>query len=198
VTRRRKVPDACELIRFIAEHESLHITCDEFPYLSEDHIRSSLRAVADEVRSPKHAEAIAAGARDDALRVEVYVVGASRGNPGPAGAGWVIHGPQDILQEGNAFLGDRTDNEAEYEAVVRSLQAAHALGAIDVALRSDSDLLVRQINGKCRVSNDRLARMHSTARDLMQLFRRFEVRQVPHGQNAVADTQANLAIDLAK
>jgi ribonuclease HI len=102
-----------------------------------------------------------------------------------------------VLQEGNLFLGRRTNNEAEYEAVIRSLRAASKLGAVDVALRSDSELLVRQINGQYRVRDERLALLHRTARDLIRTFRRFEARHVPREANSAADAQANLAIDQA-
>ena len=80
--------------------------------------------------------------------------------------------------------------QAEYEAVIHSLRAARALGAVDVALRSDSELLVRQINGQYRVRNERLIRLHRAARELIQVFRRFEARHVGRDENTAADAQA--------
>jgi ribonuclease HI len=201
VTRRRKEPDPLELIRFIADHESLQLTCGEFTGLSEERIRGILRALADEPASnkPKRGgKQPATPVEGNALQVEVYSDGAARGNPGPAGAGWVIRSANETVQEGNAFLGKKTNNEAEYEAVIHSLRAARALGAVDVALRSDSELLVRQINGQYRVRNERLVRLHRAARELIQVFRRFEVRHVARDENSAADAQANLAIDQAQ
>ena len=202
MTRRRKEPDPLELIRFIADHESLQLTCDEYSGLSEERLRAILRELVDEPANnkPKRGgKRPATAVEGDALQVEVYTDGAARGNPGPAGAGWVIRGTNHgVLQEGNAFLGRKTNNEAEYEAVIHSLRAARALGAVDVALRSDSELLVRQINGQYRVRNDRLFRLHGAARELIQVFRRFEVRHVGRDENAAADAQANRAIDDAQ
>jgi ribonuclease HI len=204
VTRRRREPDVAELIRFIADHESLQLTCDEYPRLSEERIRALLRKLVDEL-APQSAtrsdqgDAVASTGHESARRVVVFSDGAARGNPGPAGAGWVIRDlDRGLIEEGNAFLGRKTNNEAEYEAVIHSLQAARALGAVDVALRSDSELLVRQINGQYRVRNERLTRLHRAAREVIQAFRRFEVRHVPREENVDADAQANRAIDEAK
>ena len=195
-------PDARELVRFIAEHESLQITCDEYSGLTEERLRTLLIELADEVaasKSKRGGKGPATPVDGKALRVEVFTDGAARGNPGPAGAGWVIRGTnEDVLQEGNAFLGRKTNNEAEYEAVIHSLRAARALGAVDVALRSDSELLVRQINGQYRVRNERLIRLHRATRELIQVFRRFEVRHVAREENTAADAQANRAIDEAQ
>ena len=203
MTRRRREPDVRDLIRFIADSESLVITCDEFPELSEERIRGMLREAAAAHDSSAAAEGRRGqsenGVRESQLRLEIFTDGASRGNPGPAGAGWVIKSPPraEILQAGNVFLGRRTNNEAEYEAVIHSLNAARALGATDVALRSDSELLVRQINGRYRVKDTKIARLHQAARDIIQHFRKFDVRHIPREQNAAADAQANLAIDEA-
>lgn len=200
MTRRRREPDVRELIRFIADNESLAVTSDEFPELAEERIRAMLRELAAGQNGQHPAEsrrvAIEDPGRDAQLKLEIFTDGASRGNPGPAGAGWVIRGADaDVLQQGNVFLGKRTNNEAEYEAVIHSLNAARALGATDVALRSDSELLVRQINGRYRVKDAKIARLHQSARDIIQHFRRFDVRHIPREQNAEADAQANRAID---
>ncbi len=202
MTRRRKEPGALELIRFIADNESLHLTCDEYPELGEERLRQLLREHADALGAPPRERAPMAEAepaRGKQLQVEVFTDGAARGNPGPAGAGWVIRGlnGSTLAQAGKLFLGRRTNNEAEYEAVIHSLKAAHALGAVDVALRSDSELLVRQLNGQYRVMEERLGRLHAAARALIQQFRRVDVRHVPRARNSEADEQANLAIDEA-
>ncbi len=130
--------------------------------------------------------------------VVVYTDGASRGNPGPAGAGWVIEEPGGrLLGSGYAFLGRRTNNEAEYEAVVRALSAVQDLGVRDVQLRSDSELLVRQLNGQYQVRAPKLIPLHIRVREIARAFARFEARHVPREDNTRADAQANLAIDEA-
>lgn len=201
-SRRRKEPDVLALIRFIADHESLSVTADEFSEMSEERIRAVLRHHVDAATPqppPKKRELAAARAaeRMTALhKVLVYTDGAARGNPGPAGAGWVICTEEgELIARGNAFLGRRTNNEAEYDAVIRGLAAAGDLGAKEVGLRSDSELLVRQINGTYRVKEPRLQDLHRAAREVLQRFRRFEIKHVPREENGQADEQANLAID---
>jgi ribonuclease HI len=199
VTRRRREPDARQLIRFIADQESLSLTRDEFPGTAEERIRQILREflveTANEGRG-RRVEPVGPVDSGAAARVEVFTDGASRGNPGPAGAGWVIKSPAGpILKAGHAFLGRRTNNEAEYEAVIRALKDVVDLGAKDVALRSDSELLVRQINGQHRIREPRLEELHRAARQAIQGFRRFDIRHVARELNSDADAQANLAID---
>lgn len=128
----------------------------------------------------------------------VFTDGASRGNPGRAGAGWVLVPPkpkQPIC--GHAFLGHKTNNEAEYTAVILALTQAHDLGAKRVALCSDSELLVRQLLGEYQVKNQRLRPLYQHALTLIQSFLHFSVQHIPRDQNKIADRQANLAIDEA-
>lgn len=206
-SRRRKEPDPLTLLRFIAEHESLAITADEFPEVSEERIREILRAYAAAAAAPPKRQAAPAKSEEPtsvaaprtgkaAGRVVVFTDGASRGNPGPAGAGWAIYAEGgELVARGGAFLGRRTNNEAEYEAVIRALVAASELGATEISLRADSELMVKQMNGSYRVKEERLQALHSAAREVLQRFRRFDIKHVRREQNAVADAEANAAID---
>jgi ribonuclease HI len=200
---RRSQPKISELLNFIAENEGLDLTLEQFPSMREDELRTMLKEAAESLgpRRParKVATARAEVAEDtEGLRVVVNTDGASRGNPGPAGAGWVIRDAAgQVLQASGLFLGKRTNNEAEYEAVINALRAAQELGARDVVLQTDSELLVRQINGIYRVKNERLAQLHEQARSIMQGFRRLDVRHVRREFNADADAEANRAIDRA-
>lgn len=214
MTRRRREPDPVELLRFIAEHESLSITIDEFPELGEERIRAALLSLADApparpgastrpalapaAEPAPPAPAKRAAGKSARTRVVLNTDGASRGNPGLAGAGWVISSPEgDVLTQGGAFLGRRTNNEAEYEAVIRGLERALELGAEEVALRSDSELLIKQINGEYQVRNDRIATLHSRVREMMRRLKRVDARHVRREQNSTADAMANEAIDRA-
>ncbi len=203
-------PEAWELLHFVAEHESLALTVDEFPALGEERIRELLLSLAQppaevvRVPEPPRISTRDAAGRKVArlLRRTVRVVlntdGASRGNPGPSGAGWVITGPEgELVREGCAFLGKRTNNEAEYEAVIRGIDEALALGVDELLLRSDSELLVKQLNGEYRVRNDRIAMLHARVREQMRQLRRVDVKYVPREQNFAADAMANEAIDKA-
>lgn len=131
--------------------------------------------------------------------VFVYADGASRGNPGPAGAGWVLcRAEGEPFAEGCLYLGRHTNNEAEYAAATLGLQAALELGCGDVVLRADSELMVRQLTGVYRVRNARLLPLYETLAALSRKFPRFGAEHVRRERNALADAQANLAIDEAR
>ncbi|HET6345423.1 MAG TPA: ribonuclease HI family protein [Myxococcota bacterium] len=131
--------------------------------------------------------------------VVVYSDGASRGNPGPAGAGWVICEPDGrVLAKGGIFLGKRTNNEAEYVAAAMGLKAAQQFGATAVVLRADSELMVRQLEGRYKVKHPRIIPLYEQVRALTKQYRSFRAEHVPRAQNAAADEQANIAIDEAR
>jgi ribonuclease HI len=133
-------------------------------------------------------------AGSDGLQAVISVDGASRGNPGPAGAGVVIRAPQgDVLQELSVPLESTTNNVAEYTALLEGLRAAQALGLHRVELRTDSELLFRQLKGIYRVKNARLRVLHQRALGLIRLFEQFRLRQVPREQNGDADRLADAA-----
>ena len=94
------------------------------------------------------------------------------------------------------FLGHRTNNEAEYLAAAMGLQAAYDLGAREIVLRADSELMVRQLQGRYQVRNAKLLPLFGSNQAAMRGgFRSFYAEHVPRAQNAAADAQANLAID---
>lgn len=121
--------------------------------------------------------------------------GGSRGNPGPAGAGFVIEHDGEILCRAGRFLGTCTNNVAEYEALIWGLENVSALGFTGVTVYADSELLVRQINGQYRVKNEGLRPLFRRATGLLSGFRVHRVFHVRREQNADADEMANLAMD---
>ncbi len=129
-------------------------------------------------------------------RLVIHVDGASRGNPGLAAAGVAIDDERGsaVLHRG-VFLGKATNNEAEYRALVIALGHALSLGAGRVSVRSDSELMVNQINGRYRVREPRLQVLHAQAMALLGRFPSFDVAHVRREQNLVADGLANQAID---
>ena len=131
------------------------------------------------------------------LRVTVYIDGGARGNPGPAGAGVVVLDRSDgmALYEGGLFLGRATNNVAEYKGLLAGLRAAASLGARDVDIVSDSQLLVRQMTGEYRVRNAGLRPLHRRAQELAQGFERCTFRHVRREDNTRADGLVNQAID---
>ncbi|MCD4699164.1 MAG: ribonuclease HI family protein [Phycisphaerae bacterium] len=133
-----------------------------------------------------------------ALAVLINIDGGARGNPGPAGAGVVIQSADDgtVLFEGGFFLGKATNNVAEYQALLEALPAACNLGANSVEIRSDSELLVRQMNGQYRVKNAGLKPMFDQACRLKGKFSSFTIRHVRREENTAADKLVNQAINL--
>jgi ribonuclease HI len=128
--------------------------------------------------------------------VTVACDGASRGNPGPAGAGAQITGPDgSVLAEVAEGLGETTNNVAEYTAVIRGLERALELGATDVLLRSDSQLLINQLTGRYRVKSTHLQPLHRRVRELGARFDTIEYEHVRRERNTEADRLANLGVD---
>ena len=130
------------------------------------------------------------------MKLRLFIDGASRGNPGPAGFGVVImDGRHRVVAEVGEYLGETTNNVAEYRALLRGLREAREHGATEIEVFADSDLLVRQIGGSYRVKSPHLATLHSEAIGLLRGFPKWRVAHVPRGQNAAADAVANSAID---
>ena len=129
-------------------------------------------------------------------KIVAYTDGGSRGNPGPAAAGVVLTDVQGrpLFSKG-FFLGRTTNNVAEYTAVIKALQAALDLGAASVEVVSDSELLVRQLNGRYAVRSDQLVPLHEEARRLLDRFSAWTVRHVVREHNKRADTLVNRVLD---
>jgi probable phosphoglycerate mutase len=122
--------------------------------------------------------------------------GASRGNPGPAGAGaQITDGDGAVLAEIAEGLGETTNNVAEYTAVIRGLERALELGAREVVLRSDSQLLINQIEGRYRVRTPHLQPLHRRVRELARRFERIDYEHVRRERNTEADRLANAGVD---
>ncbi|HWO94713.1 MAG TPA: ribonuclease HI family protein [Dehalococcoidia bacterium] len=143
--------------------------------------------------------ATSADERTRPLALGTWVVncdGASRGNPGEASIGCVIRDPAgEIRRRVAKRLGWATNNEAEYEATIAGLQAARELGARHVELRLDSELIVRQLEGRYRVRKAELRPRFERVMSLIREFDTFAVRHVRREQNREADALANLALD---
>lgn len=123
--------------------------------------------------------------------------GGARGNPGPAGAGFVLGDASGaLLSSGGRYLGETTNNVAEYEALIWGLEVAGSLGVRCLRVLCDSELVVRQINGVYRVKNENLKPLFVRARSLLEQFDAWEVVHVRREQNVAADALVNEAIDL--
>jgi ribonuclease HI len=132
----------------------------------------------------------------DGVTLICYADGASRGNPGPAAIGGVVvHPSGTVLREISEPIGRATNNVAEWRAAVAVLDAARGLGARVVELCLDSELVVRQIEGRYTVRSATLLPHYRQALTLLSSFDRYTVRHIPRAQNAQADRLANAALD---
>jgi len=134
-----------------------------------------------------------------ALSVVIYVDGGSRGNPGPSGYGVVVTDVEGTeLETLHQFLGHHTNNFAEYSGLVAGLERAAAMGARQVEVRADSELMVRQMLGAYQVRSESLRPLFEEARRLARGFDHFTITHVRREKNRVADELANLAMDGAQ
>lgn len=128
-------------------------------------------------------------------KILIHIDGAAKGNPGPAAIGLVGHTPEGTLLFQNAlYIGETTNNVAEYTALIEALQLALKHGAQEVRVASDSQLVVRQIQGTYQVKKPHLKELYARATALIRRFKHVEVFHIPREENAEADSLANLAI----
>jgi ribonuclease HI len=133
------------------------------------------------------------------VKVIVHVDGGSRGNPGPAAVACVVSDPDgEVLEECARLLGEATNNVAEYRALLLGLERARALGATEVALVNDSELIAKQVQGIYKVKHEAMRRLHREALAALKEFERWSIRSVPRAENAHADALLNAALDGAR
>lgn len=126
----------------------------------------------------------------------IYVDGASRGNPGPAGIGIAIEDKKGITKARiSCYIGETTNNQAEYKALIMGLREAAKLKAEHVDIRTDSKLLAEQIQGNYKVRNANLRLLFQQVKQLLADFESFTIAFIPRYQNATADALANKALD---
>jgi len=131
-------------------------------------------------------------------RVTLFADGGSRGNPGPAAGGAVLVAEDGtVLDEVAIYLGRATNNVAEWQGLVRGLEAAVERGVRRLAVRLDSELVVRQLTGVYRVKHADLIPLHAKARRLLAKFEETDIRHVPRAQNKLADAAVNRCLDEA-
>ena len=131
-----------------------------------------------------------------ANEITIYTDGGSRGNPGPAAAAFVLFDSAGRQLQGKAFfLGHATNNIAEYTAAIKALDAAKQLGAKQLTLFSDSELMVKQINGEYKVKNENLLPLFQTVEEKLSQFKTWKVRHIAREKNKHADKLANIALD---
>ncbi len=132
---------------------------------------------------------------DGGGRAHVYFDGACRGNPGDAAVGYVIVSGDGIVAEGGETIGRTTNNQAEYEALIRALEAADRDGFDEVEVRGDSQLIVKQVKGAWKTNDPELREKRVRVRELLERFDDWTLSHVPREINERADELANEALD---
>ena len=129
-------------------------------------------------------------------RLTVNVDGGARGNPGPAAIGVVVrNGGDEVLVEVGERIGESTNNVAEYRALLRGIELAAAQGATELELIGDSELVVRQVEGRYKVKNAGMKELHEQVKRALGDFDSWSIRHVRRAQNADADRLVNEALD---
>jgi ribonuclease HI len=129
-------------------------------------------------------------------RLTINVDGGARGNPGPAAIGVVVRGDGgEVLEEVGEKIGAATNNVAEYKALLRGIELAAEHGGIELELIGDSELIVRQVEGRYKVKNAGMKQLHDEVKRALQSFDSWSIRHVRREGNAEADRLVNEALD---
>jgi ribonuclease HI len=190
-----------EVLAGLAKHMSVQKFLAEHPSLTKAALRALLLEAAEKAGpepmrpvARAHPEKQAGTAGTSGYRM--FTDGASRGNPGEAGLGVVIEDDSGhIVRRIARYLGKATNNQAEYAALIEGLTAAKELGAEELSIRADSELMVKQMNGQYKVKSPDLQERNAEARRLLEFFRSVVIEYIPREKNKDADALANEAID---
>ncbi len=125
----------------------------------------------------------------------LFCDGASRGNPGPGAYGFVLYQDALVVFEEGQCLGEVTNNIAEYRAMIRGLEAALKHGATDIIVKSDSELMVRQLNGIYKVKTPHILTLFQEAQALLRKFSSTKIQHIRREENRRADALCNQALD---
>jgi ribonuclease HI len=180
-----------QLLLAIAEHESLERACAALG-ISRDDALKLLRGAAVRLQNEKHESQPKI---DTHRKVFVFSDGAARGNPGPAGAGAVLKDANgNVIVKRGLSLGKTTNNVAEYKGLILGLTEAQKRGVREVEVRADSELMIKQLNGKYAVRNEGLKPLYNEAKALLESFK-WRAEHIPREENTEADEMSNRAID---
>ena len=131
-------------------------------------------------------------------KILIYIDGGARGNPGPAGIGVVILGAGNRkIKEVYRYIGEATNNVAEYSALICGLEEALSLRAREIVVHMDSELIAKQLAGEYRVKNEDLKTLFEQAVGMLKNFGSFEIKHIDRARNKDADKLVNKAINLA-
>lgn len=193
------LPNPIELLRSIYRNLDFSAVLDEFPEMDRDELKEffrKLRSCLGDTPEARKEEPASAADGVVAEEVVLHSDGGSRGNPGPAGYGFAITDASGKeLAKGMEYLGLKTNNVAEYEGVVAGIRAALGMNAKRIVVKSDSQLLVRQLQGRYRVRSANLKDLFKKTQELLSRFETWRAEHIPREENSLADALANEAMD---
>lgn len=129
-------------------------------------------------------------------KLNIYIDGAARGNPGPAGAGIVVTDSSgNAIKNISRYVGNTTNNVAEYTALIFGMEEVHNLGAKELTINTDSELLAKQLGGEYKVKNSALRDLYTKIMQMLKSFDEVRINQIKRQENKGADKLANKAID---
>ena len=193
-------PDPEKILNRLAEGLDVARLLRDHPEWTREDVRRALETGVERISESRPARLPRDDPKESFPRsIILYADGASRGNPGPAGAGVVLCDEAgDVVGEAFEHLGECTNNVAEYRALLLGLETALERGARQVLFHCDSELLARQLQGSYKVRSENLKGLYAKARRLIGGLESFRAEHVYRESNARADALANQAIDEAK
>lgn len=179
---------AAELLKLMAEDDCLDTIGDSFPDLGKERIKELLIFASNEFSS------YSGGDEEEYV---LYVDGASRGNPGPSGAGAIIKDKKGSkVEEIKKYLGIATNNVAEYKALILGLSRVKEIGGKRVSVFTDSELMVKQVTGRWRVKDVKLKELVLEVNKIVDGLTTFDIRHIGREKNREADRLAKMASDI--
>jgi ribonuclease HI len=184
-----KNEDIIKVLRMFAQGLNIRDIVQKFPAYDHERIVHLLHELVEELH-PKKKHPVLAGQH------VANIDGASRGNPGPGALGVVIYNDQgEIIAEHKKILGVCTNNVAEYQALIKLLEMATELHLDKLLVRSDSQLLVKQMQGHYKVKDEKIKALYHKVQTLLKSFNAIEFCHIPRTENKLADQLANEALD---
>jgi ribonuclease HI len=191
-------PTLADVLRHIARQESLTETMRAFPGLTREEVGRLLEVAAERLAPllPEPLPVPPPSAKPIVSSLRLFSDGAARGNPGPAGAGAVLMDAEGrVVARLGRFLGVQTNNYAEYMGLLLGLKHARNLGVKELEVLADSELLIRQLQGRYQVKSPTLRPLYEEAAALLEQSPRVKLTHVPREKNKAADEMSNRAID---
>lgn len=186
----RKLLKKDEVFKHLAETLSFAKTVERFPSLTNDKLKSLLLEASTQFKEAH----LKSSKKSDTLTF--YTDGASRGNPGKAAIGVVVMNESGHVIDGlKRYIGETTNNMAEYQALIEALLEGKRLGGRSIQVFSDSELMVKQINGEYKVKDSKLFDLYKEAKSLISGFADFKINHITRDKNSEADSLANEALD---